>query len=94
MPDDAGDVLSTGVGESNQELVQAALATGKVSAEDLTVALAGAMGDPKNAAIVEMLKKAGAAPPPNVDAAVLQSYVGKYRGDPGPESLFRLRKEN
>jgi len=92
VPDDAGDVLSTGIGESNQELVRAALATGKVSGEDLTVALAGAMDDPKNAAIVEMLKKAGAAPPPTIDAAVLQSYVGKYRGDPGPEVTFSVKE--
>jgi len=41
--------------------------------------------DEKKASIVEALKKAGAQPPPEVDAATLQSYVGKYRGDPGPE---------
>ena len=35
--------------------------------------------------IVEMLKKAGAKPPLEVDAATLQKYAGKYRGDPGPE---------
>jgi len=91
VPEDAGDVLSTGVSESNQELVQAALATGKVSAEDMTVAMAGAMDDPKNAAIVEALKKAGAVPPPTVDAAVLQSYAGRYRGDPGPEVTFSVK---
>jgi len=91
VPEDAGDVLSTGVSESNQELVQAALATGKVSPEDMTVAMAGAMDDPKNASIVEALKKAGAVPPPTVDAAVLQSYAGRYRGDPGPEVTFSVK---
>jgi hypothetical protein len=35
--------------------------------------------------VVDLLKKAGAKPPFEVDAATLQSYVGKYRGDPGPE---------
>jgi hypothetical protein len=38
-----------------------------------------------------MLKKAGAQPPPEVDAAVLQSYAGKYRGDPGPEITIELK---
>jgi len=50
------------------------------------------MDDPKNAAITEMLKKAGAVPPPTVDPAVLQSYVGKYRGDPGPEITFSVKE--
>ncbi len=32
-----------------------------------------------------MLKKAGAVPPPEVDAEILQSYVGKYKGEQGIE---------
>jgi hypothetical protein len=38
-----------------------------------------------------MLKKAGAVPPPEVDAGVLQSYAGKYKGDPGPELTFTVK---
>lgn len=83
--EDAGDVLLTGVRGGNTELVSVALETGKVPAGTLTAALAAASSDEKKAAITEMLKKAGAVPPPAVDAAVLQSYVGKYKGEPGPE---------
>jgi hypothetical protein len=38
-----------------------------------------------------MLKKAGAVPPPEVDAATLQSYVGKYKGDSGPELSIEVK---
>jgi hypothetical protein len=83
--DGAGDVLSSGVNAGNAEMVSAALETGKVPAETLTAALVAAGSDEKKAALVEMLKKAGAQPPPEVDAGLLQSYAGKYKGDPGPE---------
>ncbi|HLM56240.1 MAG TPA: ankyrin repeat domain-containing protein [Pyrinomonadaceae bacterium] len=89
--DSAGDVLLAGVRMGNVELVSAALETGKVPAEALTGALVASGSDEKKAAIVEMLKKAGAQPPPEVDAATLQSYVGKYRGDPGPEINITLK---
>jgi len=83
--EDAGDVLLTGIRSGNAELAAAALETGKVPAATLTAALFMASSDAKNAALVEALKKAGAQPPPAVDAATLQSYAGKYKGDPGPE---------
>jgi len=89
--EEAGDVLLTGVSSGNTELVSAALATGKVPAETLTAALVSAGSDEKKAPIVEMLKKGGAVPPPAVDAATLQSYVGKYKGDPGPEINVSLK---
>jgi len=88
---DAGDVLLTGVRSGNAELVTAALETGKVPAETLTAALAAAASDEKKAPIVEMLKKAGAVPPPEVDAATLQSYAGRYKGDPGPDLTFTVK---
>lgn len=88
--EEAGDVLTTGVGSGNAELVSAALATGKVPAETLTAALVQAGSDEKKAPIVELLRKAGAVPPPEVDAATLQSYAGKYRGDPGPEIVVTV----
>ena len=39
-----------------------------------------------------MLKKAGATPPLEVDAATLQSYAGKYKGDPGPEFTLVVKE--
>ena len=90
--DGAGDVLLTGVRSGNAELVTAALETGKVPAQNLTAALVTASADEKKAAIVEMLKKAGAQPPPEVDAGVLQSYAGKYKGEPGPEINVALKE--
>ena len=89
--DGADDVLMTGTRASNAELVKAALDTGRVTPQTLTVALVTSTGNEKNAAIVDMLKKAGAVPPPEIDAATLQSYVGKYRGDPGPEISITLK---
>lgn len=89
--EEAGDVLLTGARSGNVEMVAAALETGKVPAETLTAALVAASADAKNAPIVESLKKAGAQPPPTVDAGVLQSYVGKYKGDPGPEINIELK---
>ena len=83
--DGAGAVLLSGVRGGNAELVTVALETGKVGAETLTAALVAAGADEKKAAIAEALRKAGAQPPPEVDAATLQSYVGKYKGEPGPE---------
>lgn len=82
---DVDEVLSNGVRNSNADLVKIALDTGKATAQTLTAALALSSSEEKNAAITEMLKKAGAQPPMEVDAATLQSYTGKYRGDPGPE---------
>jgi hypothetical protein len=87
----AGEVLLTGVRGDNAELVTAALDTGKVPAETLTAALVAAGSDEKKAPLVELLKKAGATPPPEVDAATLQSYAGKYRGDPGPEITVAVK---
>src|SRR6185369_12423373 len=37
------------------------------------------------------LKKAGAKPPFEIDAATLQSYAGKYKGETGPELTFITR---
>jgi len=85
-PDSVGDVLMEGVREGNLEFVHVALDRGGLKPETLTSALATATsGDSKNDEIAVLLKKGGAVPPPEVDAATLQSYVGKYKGDPGPE---------
>jgi len=91
QPEEAGDVLQTGVSDNKLELVKIALAKGGIKPEDLTIALAGAMDNEKQTEIVDLLKKAGATPPLQVDSTVLQTYVGKYKGDPGPEISFSLK---
>ena len=82
---DPDDVLLTGAREGSEELVKVALDKGGVKPETLTVALVVSSADEKNAAISELLKKAGAKPPHQVDAAILQTYTGKYKGETGPE---------
>src|SRR5690242_603101 len=88
---DVDDVLSAGVRESNPDLVKVALDRGGATPQTLTAALALSSSDEKNAAITEMLKKAGAQPPMEIDAATLQSYTGTYRGDPGPEIAVTVK---
>lgn len=90
--DEAEDVLMTGIRENNDEYVKIALERGGIKPEGLTVALALTSADPKKTATVELLKKAGATPPLEVDAATLQSYVGKYKGDPGPELTVAVKE--
>jgi ankyrin repeat protein len=89
-PAGVGDVLMNGVREGKPALVKLALATGNVKAETLTPALVIATEDKDKAEIVEMLKKAGAVPPPAVDAATLQSFVGKYKDEAGLEVVITL----
>jgi len=89
--DEIEDVLLTGVRENNVELAKIALDRGGLQAESLTIALALSSADEKNAAITEMLKKAGAKPPLQVAAATLQTYSGKYKGDTGPEVTIAVK---
>ena len=90
-PANIEDVLLSGTRESNAEMVKVALDRGGIKPESLTVALVISSADEKNANITEMLKKAGAQPPPQIDAAVLQSYAGKYKGDTGPEVTITVK---
>jgi ankyrin repeat protein/uncharacterized protein DUF3471 len=85
------DALLMGVRQSNADLVKAALNRGTLKPESLTVALAISSADQKNAAITELLTKAGAKAPFQVDAATLQSYVGKYKADPGPQATITVK---
>lgn len=85
------DVLLTGVREGKVALVEIALAQGGAKPETLTSALVVAMNDKDKAALVEMLKKAGAQPPPEIDAATLQTYAGKYKDDKGTEVTLDLK---
>lgn len=89
--EDVDDVLLTGTQQGNEELVKIALDRGGVKPETLTVALLTST-EAKNAAISELLTKAGAKPPIQVDAATLQSYAGKYKGDPGPEATVTVKE--
>jgi len=84
-PASVDDVLMTGVREGNAALVEAALTRGGAKAETLTAALAALMDDKEKAPIAEMLRKAGAVPPVQIDSATLQTYVGRYKNEQGIE---------
>jgi len=86
------DVLTTGAREGNAALVGVALARGGAKPEALTTALAATMNDKDKVEIAEMLKKAGAVPPLEVDPATLQSYVGRYKTEQGNEITFSLKE--
>ena len=90
-PDSVDEVLTTAVRGGNEALVKVALDKGGAKPQTLTAALAASSANEKNAAITEMLKKAGAVPPLEVDAATLQSYAGKYKADPGPEFTINIK---
>lgn len=81
------EVLLTGAREGKAQLVEIALAKGNVKAESLTSALAATMNDKEKAAITEMLRKAGATPPVELEATVLQTYVGRYKPDDRPSEI-------
>jgi len=80
----------SGVQEKKEEVVKMALATGKIKPDALTAALAMSM-NANTPAISDLLKKAGATPPLEVDAATLQSYAGKYKGETGPEATISVK---
>lgn len=78
--------LMMGVFGGNPALVKMVLERGKAGPEALTGALATATQE-GNTEIVDMLKAAGAKPPPaadfQVDAETLKSYEGAYEGPNG-----------
>jgi len=85
------EVLMTGVRDGSTEAVRVALGRGGLKPEALTAALVTSLaGNNTNAKIAEMLKHAGAVPPPEVDAEILQSYVGNYKGEQGLEIIVTL----
>lgn len=86
-----GNVLMQGVREGKDAYVEMALAKGGLKPETLTAALAMASSDKDTAAIAEILKKAGALPPPEIDVAILQSYVGKYKPEQGAEIAITVK---
>jgi len=86
----ADDVLMTGVRGNKPEVVKLALDSGKIKPEVLTAALAFSM-NANTTALTDLLKNAGAKPPMEIDAATLQSYVGKYKGETGPEATISVK---
>jgi ankyrin repeat protein len=81
--EEVGDVLMAGVRGPNVELLSAALDTKRAPPETMTAALVAASSRADHPEIVELLKKAGAKPPFEVDAATLQTYAGKYKNEQG-----------
>ncbi len=91
-PTGVDEVLMSGVRSGNETLVKVALDKGGAKPETLTAALVASTGNEKGAAIAELLKKAGAVPPPEIDAPTLQSYAGKYKAEPGPEFSVTIKE--
>ncbi|HET6893726.1 MAG TPA: ankyrin repeat domain-containing protein [Pyrinomonadaceae bacterium] len=85
------EVLITGMREGNVELVKVALANGNAKPETLSAALVTALNDKDKVELAEMLKKAGAKPPLELDAATMQSYAGKYRPEQGNDITFLVK---
>jgi ankyrin repeat protein len=77
-------VLMIAAQRGNSEMAKVVLETGGVKQDVMNSALGRALAN-NHAEIAEMLKKAGAQPPPaatfQVDSETLKSYVGVYRND-------------
>jgi len=89
--ENVSEVLMTGAREGKAPLVEIALAKGSLKPETLTQAYAAVMDDKEKVAIAELLKKAGAAPPMQVDAAILQTYTGRFKPDTGNEFAITVK---
>jgi hypothetical protein len=89
------DVLGAGAQEGNVELVRIALDKGGAKPDTLSAAL-GAAERGKHAEIVELLKKAGAVPPPKadfvVDAETLKTYEGTYKSPRGSDVTVAVKE--
>jgi hypothetical protein len=86
--------LIEGADSGNVEIVKAVLDKGDLKPETLTSALNKATKN-KHTAVIEMLKKAGAQPPPpanfQVDVETLKSYTGAYKGERMGDVTFTLK---
>jgi Ankyrin repeats (3 copies) len=94
QPASVSDVLMSGVRRERPELMKLALAKGKLSKETLTTALVVASNNKEKPELAELLKSAGAVPPPQINNATLQSYVGKYKSDGPLEVTITLSDGN
>ena len=88
-PASASEVLMTGLTDDKPEFAKLALTKGALDKDVLTSALAFVTAN-KNTEMVDLLKKAGAVPPPEVNKTILESYVGKYKSEQGLEITFSL----
>ena len=83
---DVSSVLISAINKKNVPLVEALLATGRLTPHDLSYALEGAVNRDAPE-VAERLRKAGAVAPPPADfkvpAETLAGYVGKYKEDGG-----------
>ena len=78
-------MLMSGISDEKPELVRKAIDRGQLKLETLNAALAAALAHQKSNNIIEILKDAGAVPPPEVPLGTLESYAGKYRSEHGPD---------
>jgi len=89
------DVLGIAAGEGKVEIVRIVLAKGGAKPDSLSSSLAAAEKN-KHAEIAELLRKAGAIPPPkadfHVDAETLKTYVGTYKSERGTEFIIATRE--
>jgi ankyrin repeat protein len=89
-PKKIGSALVAGVSANKPDVVEAVVASGKVSTRDLSYALQTA--EKREAPdVAERLRRLGAVPPPradaSVDAATLARYAGRYRQEGGSEEF-------
>jgi len=86
--------LTSAAEAGNAELVKAVLEKGDLKPETLSTALGRATKN-NHPEVAELLKKAGAQPPPAAnfpaDAETLKSYAGTYKGDRGGEITFTVK---
>jgi ankyrin repeat protein len=91
-PQDADDVLLKGARENKPGLVRIALAKSGATPGALTTALVAATSsENKNDELIDLLKKAGAVPAPEIDVDIVQTYIGKYKSDQGRDIEIALK---
>jgi catechol 2,3-dioxygenase-like lactoylglutathione lyase family enzyme len=83
--------LMTGIREDKPEFVRKAIESGQLQLDTLRAALAAALTK-NNDEIIELLKQAGATPPPSISSETLQSYTGRYTGKQGPEVEISIKE--
>ena len=84
-------MLISGISEDKPERVRNAVESGQLQIETLNVALAAALANQKGDEIIQLLKNAGATRPPEIDIETLQSYVGRYKSEHGPEVEISIK---
>lgn len=87
------EVLMSGARRANTEMLRAAVERGGARADTLTLALAlvSSENEENKDELTKMLKDAGAQPPPEVEAAKLQAFAGKYRSEQGMEIVLAAK---